>query len=45
MPELRIAFYIVSAILAALAAIPTMPYSERLVAGAITFLAAGHLVG
>ena len=43
--NLRIAFIIVAVILAALAAIPPLPYSERLLAGALAFLAAAHFPG
>jgi len=44
MQNLQMAFYIVAVILAILAAIPPMPYSERLLAGAVAFIAAGHLL-
>lgn len=45
MENLILAFYIVSIILAALAAVPPLPYSQQLLAGAVAFLAAAHLAG
>jgi hypothetical protein len=44
MENLKLAFLLVAVILAALAAIPPLPYSQQLLAGAVAFLAAGHLV-
>lgn len=44
MHDLHTAFLIVAIILAALAAIPPVPYSGQLHAGATAFLAAGLLV-
>ncbi len=43
MSELHLAFLIVAIILAILAAIPPLPYSQQLLAGSVAFLAAAHL--
>lgn len=42
-PSLRLALLIVAVILAILAAIPPMPYSHSLLAGAVAFLAAAEI--
>lgn len=42
--NLHLAFLIVAVILAILAAIPPMPYSHSLLAGAVAFLAAAQIV-
>jgi len=44
MENLRVAFLIVSVILAALVAIPPLPYASQLLAGAVAFLSASLLV-
>jgi hypothetical protein len=40
---IRLAFLIVSIVLFALAAIPTLPYSANLVAAGLAFFAASHV--
>lgn len=45
MENLRVAFLIVSCILAILAALPPLPYGSQLLAGAVAFLSASLLVG
>ncbi len=42
-PSLHLAFLFVSIILAILAAIPPMPYSQSLLAGSLAFLGASQL--
>lgn len=44
MEPLGTAFLIVAVCLAALAAVPPLPYGSQLLAAAVAFLAAGHLV-
>lgn len=44
MENLRVIFLGVSIILALLAMLPPLPHHDALLAGALAFLAAGHLV-